>query len=69
MLVWNYDKLEERKINFTKRQQTEKIFSFCFFFIFACGTRISSSFILNILIGWAAEYCSDVMFLLFSVGK
>ena len=28
----------------------------------ARGTRISSSLILNILIGWAVEYYGDVMF-------
>ena len=31
------------------------------FLNFARGTRISSSLILNILIGWAVEYCGDVM--------
>ena len=41
--------------------------SFYFFDIlnFERGTRISSSLILNILIGWAVEYCGDVMFYYF----
>ena len=32
---------------------------------FARGTRINSSLILNILIGWAVEYCVDVVFYYF----
>ena len=42
-----------------------KIFSFFNILNFARGTRISNCLILDILIGWAVEYCGDVMFYYF----
>ena len=43
-----------------------KNLSFCLNILnLACGTRTNSSLILNLLIGWAVEYCGDVMFYYF----
>ena len=67
--MWNSAKIGKRKCIFTFQQQTEKSFLFIvleyFFLFFLRGTRISSSLILNILIGWAVEDCGDVMFCYF----
>ena len=63
--MWNYAKIGDKKFVFTLWQQMEKSFVFVFNVLnFVRSTRISSSLILNILIGWAVEYF-DVMFYYF----